>query len=148
MGSLSLHLSTLVSTIKARLQCISWEAELWFQWGGDMRPPISGGPSQHPCDFGQSTASTVCSLCMPWPCFSQLLATGILGLWMLSETKKLAPSAQTWPGLDLLSTSLDKLRALDAPDTTARSSTKVSSLSRAALSLPWMSQELMGLCVQ
>lgn len=36
----------------------------------------------------------------------------------------------------------------DTPDTNTRGSTKVSSLSRAALSLPWMSQELMGLCVQ
>lgn len=75
-------------------------------------------------------------------------STGILGLWMLSEMKEFAQGAQTWPGLDLLSTSLDKVHALDAPDTNTRGSTKVSSLSRAALSLPWMSQELMGLCVQ
>lgn len=40
------------------------------------------------------------SLCMPWPCFSWLLASGILGLGMLSEMKALPQSAQTGPGLD------------------------------------------------
>lgn len=104
----------LVSIVQARpqpIRCISSEAELWFQRGG-RRLLISGGAS---CDghslwlLARHKPAHCYGLCTSWPCFLQLLATGILILWMLSEMKDPAQNARTWPGLDLLSRPLDRL---------------------------------------
>lgn len=145
MWSLSLHVRNLVSTVQARLQLIrhiGWEADLWFQRGG----------WHETADFwrcrmwwaqlvilGKAQASTLLRSLY----FTTLLFTAAAYLhpgtvdaeWNegpCAECSNLArsgfakqtPGRAPWP---------------DAPDTTTRSSIKASSLSRAALSLPWMS---------
>lgn len=112
MGSLSLHVGTLGSTIPARLLCTSWEAELWFQCG---------------CwsDTTGFWRSITVSLWL-WARHSQHSLQSLHAMTLLFTATSILSDAecsegihaQCWPGLGLLSTSLDKLHAPDAPDRT------------------------------
>lgn len=151
MWSLSLHVRNLVPTVQARLQLIrhiGWEAELWFQRGGWHETADFWRCRMWWAQLVILGKAHCYGLCTSRPCFLQLLPTCTLVLWMLSEMKDLAQSAQTWPGLDLLSRPLDGLHGLMLlillPGVASKRAVSAGQL----FPFPGCQQELMGLRAQ
>lgn len=77
-------------------------------------------------------------LCTSWSCFLWLLPASISLLWMLRETRDPRQSPPAGARLSFPTRPGQAPRS-DAPESTTRRGIKASGLSRAALSLPWVS---------